>query len=46
MSFGPLVDTAGIQLATLYQLTAIVAVVLGALSFAVVRSERPAAAAA
>jgi fucose permease len=43
---GPLVDSAGIELATLYQLTAIVAVVLGALSFVVVRSERPASAAA
>jgi predicted MFS family arabinose efflux permease len=43
---GPLVDSAGIELATLYQVTAVVAVVLGVLSFAVVRSPRPAAAAA
>ena len=43
---GPLVDSVGIELATLYQVTAVVAVVLGVLSFAVVRSPRPAAAAA
>jgi len=43
---GPLVDSAGIELATIYQVTAVVAVVLGVLSFAVVRSPRPAAAAA
>jgi fucose permease len=38
---GPLVDSAGIGLPTIYRATAIVAVVLGVLSFVVVRSRRP-----
>jgi fucose permease len=42
---GPLVDSAGIGLPTIYRATAIVAVVLGVLSFVVVRSRRPVAAA-
>jgi len=41
---GPLVDSAGIGLPSIYRATAIVAVVLGVLSFAVVRSGRPVAA--
>jgi fucose permease len=40
---GPLVEGAGIGLATLYRATAIVAIVLGVLSFMVVRSRRPVA---
>ena len=42
---GPLVDSAGIGLPAIYRATAIVAVVLGVLSFVVVRSGRPVAAA-
>jgi fucose permease len=42
---GPLVDSAGIGLSTIYRATAIVAVVLGVLSFVVVRSRRPVTAA-
>jgi MFS family permease len=42
---GPLVDGAGIGLSTVYRAAAIVAVVLGLLSFVVVRSRRPVAAA-
>jgi fucose permease len=38
---GPLVDNAGIGLSTVYRTAAIVAVVLGVLSFVVVRSRRP-----
>ena len=41
---GPLVDSAGIALPTIYRATAVVAVVLGMLSFVVVRSRRPVAA--
>jgi fucose permease len=41
---GPLVDGAGIGLSTVYRAAAIVAVVLGVLSFVVVRSRRPVAA--
>jgi len=41
---GPLVDSAGIGLPTIYRAAAIVAVVLGLLSFVVVRSRRPVAA--
>jgi fucose permease len=41
---GPLVDSAGIGLPTIYRATAIVAVVLGVLSFVVVRSRQPVAA--
>jgi MFS family permease len=40
---GPLVDGAGIDLSTVYRTAAIVAVVLGVLSFVVVRSRRPVA---
>jgi fucose permease len=42
---GPLIDSAGIGLPAIYRATAIVAVVLGVLSFVVVRSGRPVAAA-
>jgi fucose permease len=42
---GPLVDSASIGLPTIYRATAIVAVALGVLSFVVVRSRRPVAAA-
>jgi fucose permease len=41
---GPVVDGAGIGLSTVYRAAAIVAVVLGVLSFVVVRSRRPVAA--
>jgi fucose permease len=40
---GPLIDSAGFGLPAIYRATAIVAVVLGVLSFAVVRSGRPVA---